>query len=275
MSDAALEWNYTHGVRNPERVNPDSWMLQRALLSRPGNKDAMLALLVDYGNNLGHYDGWQAYFRKHQPPALIVWGRNDQIFPAEGARAYLRDLPRAELHLLDTGHFALEDKVDEIASLMSVFLGKVNQGSWAANDQCRTISWHEGPPAARAVHVRSDNQRSIPAILVPGEPADERMRSMSPTTSKMRQNRLGHRVVMLGYPQAQILDITGPLEVFARTSRWLRDHRDLQRNAYEIELVAPTAGWVETSGGLEPVCDPALCRRAPGRHSPGCGRHRS
>ena len=129
MSDAALEWNYTHGVRDPERVSPDSWILQRALLSRPGNKDAMVALLVDYGNNLGHYDGWQAYFRKHQPPALIVWGRNDEIFPAEGARAYLRDLPRAELHLLDTGHFALEDKVDEIASLMSVFLKKVHQGS--------------------------------------------------------------------------------------------------------------------------------------------------
>src|SRR4030095_5111879 len=80
-------------------------------------------------------------------------------------------------------------------------------------------------------------------------PAGERMRSMSLTKSK-QQSRLGHRVVMLGYPRAQILDITGPLEVFARTSRWLRDHHDLQRNAYEIELVAPKAGWVETSGGL-------------------------
>jgi len=73
---------------------------------------------------------------------------------------------------------------------------------------------------------------------------------MSPTNSKVRPARLGHRVVMLGYPRAQILDITGPLEVFARTSRWLRDHRDLQRNAYEIELVAPSAGCMETSGGL-------------------------
>jgi pimeloyl-ACP methyl ester carboxylesterase len=129
MSDAALEWNYTHGVRDPSRVNPDSWILQRALLDRPGNKDAMVALLVDYGNNLGHYDEWQRYFREHQPPTLIVWGRNDEIFPAEGARAYLRDLPRAQLHLLDTGHFALEDKVDEIASLMSAFLGKVALGA--------------------------------------------------------------------------------------------------------------------------------------------------
>ena len=128
MSDAALEWNYTHGVSDPERVNPDSWMLQRALLSRPGNKDAMLELLVDYGNNLGHYAAWQAYFRKYQPPALIAWGRNDEIFPAAGARAYLRDLPHAELHLLDTGHFALEDKVEEIASLMSVFLRNALHG---------------------------------------------------------------------------------------------------------------------------------------------------
>ena len=124
MSDAALEWNYTHGVGAPERINPDSWVLQRALLSRPGNKDAMVALLVDYGNNLALYDDWQKYFRERQPPALIVWGKNDQIFPAEGARVYARDLPRAELHLLDTGHFALEDKVDDIATLMTGFLDR-------------------------------------------------------------------------------------------------------------------------------------------------------
>ena len=124
MSDAALEWNYTHGVREPERINPDSWILQRALLNRPGNKDVMLALLYDYGTNLALYDAWQEYFRKNQPPALIVWGKNDRIFPAEGARAYVRDLPRAELHLLDTGHFALEDKVDEITGLMTDFLDR-------------------------------------------------------------------------------------------------------------------------------------------------------
>ncbi len=129
LSDGALEWNYTHGVREPARINPDSWVLQRALLSRPGNKDAMIALLVDYGNNLGHYDEWHAYFRKHQPPTLIAWGRNDQIFPAEGARAYLKDLPRAELHLLDTGHFALEDQSDEIAGLMTAFLRRTRMAA--------------------------------------------------------------------------------------------------------------------------------------------------
>ena len=118
MSDQALEWNYTHGVKEPARVNPDNWVLQRALLNRPGNKDAMLALLYDYRTNLGHYARWHEYFRKHQPPMLIVWGQNDVIFPPAGARAYLRDLPDAKLHLLDTGHFALEDKADEIATLI-------------------------------------------------------------------------------------------------------------------------------------------------------------
>jgi pimeloyl-ACP methyl ester carboxylesterase len=118
MSDQALEWNYTHGVKEPARVNPDSWMLQRALLSRPGNKEIMLALLYDYRTNLDLYAGWQSYFRKHRPPMLIAWGQNDVIFPATGARAYLRDLPDARLHLLDTGHFALEDKADEIARLI-------------------------------------------------------------------------------------------------------------------------------------------------------------
>lgn len=124
MSDKALEWNYIHGVKDPSRVNPDSWMLQRALVNRPGNKDIMLALLYDYRTNLARYVRWHEYFRKHRPPMLIVWGKNDAIFPAEGARAYLRDLPNAELHLLDTGHFALEDKGDEIASLMFGFFDR-------------------------------------------------------------------------------------------------------------------------------------------------------
>ncbi len=124
MSDAALEWNYTHGVRDPSRVNPDSWMLQRALLARPGNKDAMLALLYDYRTNLAQYPGWHRYFRDRRPPTLIVWGRNDVIFPAAGARAYLTDLPDAELHLLDTGHFALEDKAGEIGALIARFMAR-------------------------------------------------------------------------------------------------------------------------------------------------------
>ncbi|HVY83155.1 MAG TPA: alpha/beta hydrolase [Steroidobacteraceae bacterium] len=121
MSDEALEWNYTHGVRNPEWISPDSWILQRALLSEPGRKEIMLALLYDYRSNPPRYAEWQSYFRKHQPPTLITWGKNDAIFPAAGAQAYLRDLPKAELHLLDTGHFALEDHAREIAALIRDF----------------------------------------------------------------------------------------------------------------------------------------------------------
>lgn len=122
MSDAALEWNYTHGVQDTGRISPDSWFLQKALLDRPGNKDAMLALLYDYRTNLEHYPAWHEYFRKVNPPTLIVWGKNDIIFPPEGARAYLKHIPQAELHVMDTGHFALEDKSREIAGLMSAFL---------------------------------------------------------------------------------------------------------------------------------------------------------
>ena len=128
MSDEALRWNYTHGVADPSRVSPDNWVLQQALFSQPGAKDAMAALLYDYRTNLDRYPEWHRYFRDHQPPTLIVWGRNDVIFPAEGAHAYLTDLPRAELHLLDTGHFALEDKADEIAQHMLEFLGQETAG---------------------------------------------------------------------------------------------------------------------------------------------------
>lgn len=116
MSDEALQWNYTHGAKHLQRVSPDSWLLQRALLERPGNKEIMLALLRDYGSNPGRYAQWQAYFREHQPPTLVVWGKNDVIFPESGAHPYRRDLKKIETHILDAGHFALEDHADVIAT---------------------------------------------------------------------------------------------------------------------------------------------------------------
>lgn len=124
MSDGALEWNYTHGVADPERVSPDSWMLQKALLARPGNKEVMLALLYDYRTNLMHYPAWQAYFRAHQPPTLVVWGRNDVIFPEAGAHPYRRDLQKLDFNLLDTGHFALDDQGDRIVDHIRSFSQK-------------------------------------------------------------------------------------------------------------------------------------------------------
>jgi pimeloyl-ACP methyl ester carboxylesterase len=122
MCDAALEWNYTHGVQNVECINPDSWVLQSALLSRPGSKDAMVSLLRDYGNNLRRYPEWQEYFREHRPPMLIVWGKNDVVFPPVGAYAYQRDLQKVDFNLLDTGHFALEDQCDVIAGHIKRFV---------------------------------------------------------------------------------------------------------------------------------------------------------
>ena len=117
-------WQYTWGARDAKHVSPDAWMLDQAYLNRPGNKAIQLALFHSYGSNPARYPEWQAYFRKHQPPVLITWGKNDTIFPPVGARAYLRDLPKAELHLLDTGHFALEEDSATIAALMRDFLAR-------------------------------------------------------------------------------------------------------------------------------------------------------
>jgi pimeloyl-ACP methyl ester carboxylesterase len=121
MSAAALEWNYTHGMADPSRISPDSWLLQSALLNRPGNREAMLDLLVDYRTNPERYPEWHEYFRTHRPPTLIVWGRHDAIFPESGAHPYTRDLPDVDLNLLDTGHFALEDHSDVIAAHIKRF----------------------------------------------------------------------------------------------------------------------------------------------------------
>lgn len=125
----ATKWQYTHGVRNVESISPDSWGHVQPLLDRPGNQDIQLALFHSYGSNPPLYPEWQAYFRQHQPPTLIVWGKNDAIFPAAGAFPYQRDLNDVELHLLDTGHFALEEDVTAIADYMRRFLHRHVDGA--------------------------------------------------------------------------------------------------------------------------------------------------
>ena len=120
----ATKSQYLDGVRDPSRVAPDAWLHDQALLDRPGIDEIMLDLFKDYASNVALYPRFQAFFRSRRPPTLIVWGKHDAIFPADGAHAYLRDLPDAELHLLDTGHFALEDKGDDIATLMLDFLDR-------------------------------------------------------------------------------------------------------------------------------------------------------
>ncbi|MFT6041287.1 MAG: pimeloyl-ACP methyl ester carboxylesterase [Gammaproteobacteria bacterium] len=120
----ATKWQYQHGTRNADNISPDNWLVDQPLLDRPGNQEIMLQLFYDYRTNVPLYPSWQKYLRVNQPKTLITWGKNDEIFPAEGAHPYLRDLPNAELHLLDTGHFALEEDGAKIAGLIKKVFAK-------------------------------------------------------------------------------------------------------------------------------------------------------
>jgi pimeloyl-ACP methyl ester carboxylesterase len=118
----ATKWQYQNGVSELTLLDPTTWTLDQVGLDRPGNGDIQLDMLYDYRTNVPLYPQFQAFFRKYQPPMLIVWGKNDFIFPPEGAFPYKQDLPNVETHLLDTGHFALETHGEEIASRIEKFL---------------------------------------------------------------------------------------------------------------------------------------------------------
>jgi pimeloyl-ACP methyl ester carboxylesterase len=120
----ATKWQYTNGIRNTETISPDTWNEDQRLLDRPGNQEIQLQLFYSYGSNPPLYPKWQAYFRKNQPPTLIVWGKNDEIFPAAGAYPYKKDLKNIEFNLLDTGHFALEEDGEVIADHIRSFMNK-------------------------------------------------------------------------------------------------------------------------------------------------------
>ena len=121
---AATEQRHTLGTSHPERYNPDTWTDEYAHLSRPGQREIQADLLYDYRTNVASYPAWQAWLREHKPPTLVVWGRNDPSFIAAGGEAFRRDLPDAEIHLLDAGHFAFDEKNDEIAGLILAFLAR-------------------------------------------------------------------------------------------------------------------------------------------------------
>ena len=116
-------FQYTHGVKDAERINPDAYTVDQFFLDRPGNDAIQLDLLYNYQSNVALYDSWHEYFRNRQPRMLIIWGKNDPFFTVEGAQAYQRDLPKAELHFIETGHFALEDSSEFIAQRIREFLG--------------------------------------------------------------------------------------------------------------------------------------------------------
>lgn len=124
LTPEANRWQWTHGTRHPERIAPDAWTLATANMDRPGNREVQLQLFHDYRLNLDGYPVFQEYFRTHCPPTLLVWGKHDEIFGPAGAEAFKKDLPDAELHLLDTGHFALEEDHARIAGLIDAFLTK-------------------------------------------------------------------------------------------------------------------------------------------------------
>ena len=129
FTEGATRWQYTNCVRNVEAISPDTWDHVQPLLDRAGNNEIQLELFYSYGSNPPLYPEWQAYFREYQPPTLIVWGKNDEIFPAAGAHPYKRDLNQVEFHLLDTGHFALEEDGEVIAEHIRRFLGNKNIAS--------------------------------------------------------------------------------------------------------------------------------------------------
>ena len=124
MSFNATEQRHIAGTTHPDRHNPDSWTDEFAHLSQPGQKAIQSDLLYDYRTNVASYPKWQAWLRAHKPLALVVWGRNDPSFIAAGASAYKSDLPNAEIYLLDAGHFALDEKTDEIARLILDFMAR-------------------------------------------------------------------------------------------------------------------------------------------------------
>jgi pimeloyl-ACP methyl ester carboxylesterase len=124
LKPESTQWQYTYGVAHLERLSPEAWTLDSALLARPGNDEIQLDLFGDYQSNVALYPKFQAYIRTHRPPLLAVWGKNDPFFLPAGAEAFKRDNPDAEIHLLDAGHFALESQGPEIASIIRDFLSR-------------------------------------------------------------------------------------------------------------------------------------------------------
>ena len=133
LKPEATQWQYSHGVQDTALLAPEAYLLDSALLARPGNDEIQLDLFLDYASNVALYPKFQEYFRTKRPPLLAVWGKNDPFFLPPGAEAFKRDNPSAEVHFFDTGHFALETHAQEIGRAITDFLGrKLTQKTSAA-----------------------------------------------------------------------------------------------------------------------------------------------
>jgi pimeloyl-ACP methyl ester carboxylesterase len=130
LSYNTTKLQYTLGAHDPNALAPETWNLDYTLISRPGNGDIQLDIFYDYRTNVDIYPEFQAYFRKSQVPLLAVWGEHDIIFVPPGAEAFKRDLPHAEVHLIDAGHFSLESNLKQISDLMLGFLKRVHGKEW-------------------------------------------------------------------------------------------------------------------------------------------------
>jgi pimeloyl-ACP methyl ester carboxylesterase len=137
LTAGGTRWQYVHGVANPENVAPESYTLDTALLERPGNKEIQLDLFLDYASNLKLYPKFQEYFRNSKPPLLAIWGKNDPFFVPAGAEAFRKDVPNAKIQFLNTGHFALETHVVEIASAMKDFFGANGLSRFAGDNSAQ------------------------------------------------------------------------------------------------------------------------------------------
>lgn len=126
LTEEVTRSQYEGGTTDPSLISPDGWTLDQHYLDRPGRDAAQIALALDYHTNVERYPAWQRWLAEHRPPALILWGDGDLFFTVEGAKAYLRDLPDAQLHVFKTGHFALEEKLNEMTPLIDRFLGTLN-----------------------------------------------------------------------------------------------------------------------------------------------------
>jgi pimeloyl-ACP methyl ester carboxylesterase len=120
----ATKWQYTHGTEDVTKVSSDNWFHDQYLLDREGNKEIQLDMFYDYRTNVALYPKWQKQFRKSSPPSIILWGKNDQIFPESGAHPYKKDIKDLETHILNTGHFALEEKGDFMSKKILDFLAR-------------------------------------------------------------------------------------------------------------------------------------------------------
>ena len=124
LTPASVRWQYVHGLQDELQVAPEAYTLDSALLGRPGNHEIQLDLFLNYASNVALYPKFQEYFRKHQPPLLATWGKNDPFFLPPGAEAFKRDNPNAEVRFYDAGHFALETHQREIGNAILDFLGR-------------------------------------------------------------------------------------------------------------------------------------------------------